>query len=80
MSQQTAAQWYWERLNSMSVKEALRTGVGVRCPICASIHPGIRYNHPDHREYCDTDCFRIGVRREREATHPTPPPDERSGA
>lgn len=54
MREQTAYEWYWERLNSMSVKEALASGVGRICPVCQQIHPGIRYGHPDHRQYCST--------------------------
>lgn len=56
--QQTTAEWYWERLNSMTVAEALRTGAGVTCPVCKTIHPGYRYSHPNHRQYCSTYCFR----------------------
>ena len=55
---QTAAEWYWERLNSMTIGEALRTGVGLMCPVCQKIHPGIRYMHAEHRQYCSTYCFR----------------------
>jgi uncharacterized protein (DUF983 family) len=46
-----------KKINRMSVREALESGIAVQCPICGIIHPGIRYIHPNHRIFCGPDCY-----------------------
>ncbi len=60
--EQTAYEWMvenWERrMEGLTVKEALAEGLAQKCPTCGILHAGIRYMHPDHRQYCGTYCFR----------------------
>lgn len=49
----------WElRVGDMSAKKAVKLGLAYKCPTCRIVHPGLRYMHPDHRQYCSTGCFR----------------------
>ncbi len=62
---QTAIEWYWARIADLPHAEAIRRGWAQRCPICGTVHPGVRYLLRSHWKFCGTKCFREGIRRER---------------
>ncbi len=47
-----------QKAADMPLREALRKKVLYLCPTCREAHPGIRFIHPDHRQYCSSWCFR----------------------
>ncbi len=54
-----------EKAADVPLREALSKGMLVLCPVCKIAHPGVRFLHPDHRQYCSTNCFRERAKGER---------------
>jgi len=47
-----------ELIGDMSARQALAKGLVRKCPACGTLHPGIRYTHDMHKDFCSAECFR----------------------
>jgi hypothetical protein len=47
-----------QKIEDLPVREAIDSGIAVKCPTCGLIHPGDYFGHPDHKSFCSSECFK----------------------